>query len=479
MLAVTCLAPCAEKKQSPEEQRAERIEARIEKAFGDWSIKPELTRPAHDAVVRQIFDSLSEDEIRLVAQYVHGIDVEEEAFRRWARFDPAGALQAVRVVEDANAAEIRLAGTGLEGGPGEAMSGYVFGMYLGALDGWSEIVPKAAWESFKKREGPLAKSLVVEDHLHYFYQMLFDHLAKVEPDLAFQELIQFRADKFEEMFTASMLAGYLHGAPRGRNWHKEADRLLERKWKHGDVYSEIRTALMGRWLEDAPEAAEKWFREGDVEGLHWSYVEAPHDDVDPFASDGHVAEQQQPVKEKRRTALGSAAGYWAARDFSAAWRWMKSYGGGRQEGFGSAVLDGMSAYFNRVSWGDQTKAREHWLKQVTKLDDQRDRDQIALQFAKVLWGFNDTEFLGEPPPDMAKWLQGVLGGLSALRLSPEAASEVMKVLQEKPISEQAGTGQPATRPESKPEGCDKPQPESGVAPGSGLPGLDVRPEKRP
>jgi hypothetical protein len=463
MLVVTCFAPCAPKVKSADEQSAEKIKARIEKAVDAWSSEPEETRPSYDAKMRQVLDSMSQNEIRLVAQYLQEIDVEEEAFRRWARFDPAGALKAVRAVEDANAAEIRLAGTGLEGRPGEAMSGWVFGMYLGALDGWSEVAPKAAWESFKKREGSLSKSLVVDDYLHYFYQVLFDHLATVDPDLAFQELIQFRADKYEEMFTASMLAGYLHSAPRGRDWHKEADRLLERKWDRGDVYAEIRTALMGRWLEDAPEAAEKWFREGDVEDLHWSYVEPPHGDVDPFASDEAHAEQQQDVKERRRDDLGSAAGYWAARDFPTAWRWMKSYSGFRLEGFPPAVFDGMSAFFNEESWGDQAQAQGHCLKQVAKLPNQADRDQFVLRFSNVLWVFDDTEFFGEPPPDKGKWLESVRKSLSALRPRPETADAIVEKLKNQGNSED-GANQPATAPESKPEGEEKPKPESEVRP---------------
>ena len=375
MLVVTCLAPCAEKEQSLDQQRAEKIEARIEKAIDAWSSKPKETWPTYDEMVRQALESLSEDEIRLVAQYVQGSDVEEEAFRRWARFDPAGALKAVRAVEDANAAEIRLAGTGLEGGPGEAMSGWVFGMYLGAIDGWSEVVPMAAWKSFKKRDGPLSNSLVVEDYLHYFYQVLFDHLAKVNPDLAFQELISFRADKYEEMFTASMLAGYLHGAPRGRDWRKEADRLIERKWKGGWLYAEIRTALMGRWLEDAPEAAEKWFREGDVEGLHWSYVDSSHGDNDPFASEEARAEQQQSVKGKQRIDLASASGYWAARDFPAAWRWMKAYSGFRRKGFGEAVLHGADVFLSKRTayFLGGGEARAYIYEQAARLPNEADR----------------------------------------------------------------------------------------------------------
>jgi hypothetical protein len=464
MLLVTCLAPCAPEEKRADERSAEKIKTRIEKAVEAWSSESEETRATYDAKIRQILDSLSHNEIRLVAQYIQDIDAEEEAFRRWARFDPAGALQSVRAVEDANAAEIRLAGTGLEGGPGEAVSGWVFGMYLGALDGWSEVEPKAAWESFKKREGPLAKSLVVEDYLHYFYRVLFDHLARVDPDLAFQELIRFRADKYEEMFTASMLAGYLHSAPRGRDWRKEAGRLLERKWKFGDVYAEMRTALMGRWLEDSPRAAEKWFQEGDVEDLHWSYVDPPSGDLDPFASDSDSPHQQQAAKEKRRNDLGGAAGYWAARDFPAAWRWMRAYLAYSREGFGADVLDGTSAFFNEECWGSQTDAREHYLKEVAKLSDQLDRDQFALHFAKVLWVFDDTEFLGEPPPDKAKWLEKVRESITTLRLSPEAASGVMDALRGKPISEQGGAGQPATRSKSDSEGKEKPQPESKAAP---------------
>lgn len=466
MLVVTSLVPGAQKEKNPDEQRAEEIKERIEKAFDAWSSKPEETRPAYDAIIRQIVDSLSEDEIRLVAQYVHGIDVEEAAFRRWARFDPAGALKAVRAFEDANAAEIRLAGTGLEGGPGEAMEGYVFGMYLGALDGWSEVAPKAAWESFKKREGPLAKSLVVDDYLHYFYQVLFDHLAKVDPDLAFQELIQFRADRFDEMFIASMLAGYLHGAPRGRDWHKEANRLLELKWRGGWLYAEIRTALVGRWLEDAPEAAAKWFREGDVEDLHWSYIEHSHGGVGPFTSDDDPAEQQQAAKQKRRHNLGSAAGYWAARDFASAWRWMKSYRGFRSEGFGQDVLHGAGVFLsNRTSYFlEDGGARKYVLEQAALLPDQADRTELALGFAEALWVFDDTKFVGEPPPDKAKWMETVRKSISALRLRPEATTAIVKKLQNIGSIGKNGADHPGNRTESEPESNGETKPESEVSP---------------
>jgi len=379
LLIFTCVAPCAEKTQSLDEHRAQELKARIEKALAARWDEPKDTRPTFETTVRQILDSLSKDEIRLVAQYLHDMDVEEEAFRRWARFDPASALKAVRAVEDANAAEIRLAGTGLECGPGEAMSGWVFGMYLGALDGWSEVAPKAAWESFKKREGPLSKSLVVEDYLHDFYLVLFNHLAKVDPDLAFQELIGFRDDKYEEMFTASMLAGYLRSAPRGRDWRKEATQLMERKLKGGWLYAEIRTALMGRWLEDAPEAAEKWFRDGDVEGLHWSYVESSPSERDPYALEKPQAGQQQAVKEKRPNDLGSAAGYWAARDFPAAWRWMSAYSQFGRKGFGESVLHGADVFFSKrtayfLGSGD---ARSYILEQAARLPNEAARTKCA------------------------------------------------------------------------------------------------------
>lgn len=430
LLAVTCLAPCAEKKQTAEEQRAEKIEARIEKTLRDWWSKPELTRPAYDDVVRQIFDSLSEEDTRLVARHVHALDVEQEAFRRWARFDPAGALKAVRAIEDSHAAEIRLAGTGLEGGPGEAISDLVSGMYLGALDGWSEVAPKAAWESFKRREGPLSKSLVVEDYLFSFHQVFIDHLARVDPDLAFQEIMQFRADDSEEILIASMLAGYLHAAPRGRDWSKEASRLLERKWERDHVHAEIRTALMGRWLQDAPKAAEKWFCEGDVEGLHWSYAESPQDVLDPFAADEEPSQQQQAPKTKRRHDLGNAAGYWAARDFPAAWRWMKSYREFRREGFEQAVLHGADVSLSNGTsyfWGGE-RASTYILEQASRLPDQEDRTKLALRFANVLWRFDDPEILGEPPPDRAKWLDHVRRSMVALRLNDEATTAVIEKL---------------------------------------------------
>lgn len=267
LLAVTCLAPCEEKVPSAEEQSIARIEKRIEEAYDLWCSKDGDPRETYDAALRQILESLSEDEIRLVAQNI-GFECEREAYRMWARFDPLGALRAVRAFEDKNANEIKLAGTGLEGGPGEAMQENVFEMYLGAMEGWSEVDPKVAWESFRERKGPLSNSLVIDEFVCAFYRVLCEHLAKVDPDQAFNEIISFRSDDYEEMIVASMLGGYLRSAPRGRAWRKEVNQLLEREWEHGRwLHSEIRTALMGRWLQDDAETAERWFLDSDVEGL--------------------------------------------------------------------------------------------------------------------------------------------------------------------------------------------------------------------
>lgn len=445
ILVTTCLAPSADQEMSDDQHRAEKIGARIEDALEDWSSKAKSTRPAYDTMIRKVFDSLSDDEISLVAQHVHGIDVEEEAFRRWSRFDPAGALKAVRAIEDKNAAEIRLAGTGLEGGPGDAMSGWVFGMYLAALDGWSDVAPKAAWESFKKREGPLAKSLVVEDYTSILHEILFERLARTEPDFAFNEFLVADLGEYEELNGVAILQGYLRSAPNGRDWKKILDQSLSRGLPRGwRFYSVLRTDLMGRWLEDDPDEAQKWFSEGDIEGLNWSFVEPPSSDFDPFAPDSDSPKQKQAAKEKRRNDLGSAAGYWAARDFPNAWQWMKACREYSREGFEAEVLYGMSAFFNEESGGSQTVAREHCLKAVATLPNQPDRDQFALRFATVLWMFDDTEFLGEPPPDKAKWLEEVRGSIRTLRLSPEATSGVMNALQGEPKSV---AEQPATTPQ--------------------------------
>ena len=407
------LVPDRKDTRQEEQAHADRIGERIQAVCDAWSSQPEKSRPSYDLMLQKALDPLTHDEIRLIAQYKRDFDIDDEVFRRWARFDPAAALKAIREIEDSNVAEIRLAGTGLEGGPGEAMSGYVFGMYFGAVDGWSQVAPKAAWKSFMQREGAFSKSPVIEKHLYYFYEVLFERLATVDPDLAFDQLIVFQTEEYEEMYKASMLAGYLRGAPRGRDWRKEVERLLERKWKMDWIYSEIQAAMMGRWLEDAPSAAEQWFREGDVEGLHWSYVEPP----DPFATRPNDSGQGRERRERQRHDLGTAVGYWAARDFAAAWRWMKSYSGFRREGFERAVLDGAIAFFNEGARGQRVSAREHFLDHLGKLPDQADRDLFALRFANVLWVFDNTQFLGEPPRDKAKWLQGVRESLSALRLS--------------------------------------------------------------
>ena len=233
-----------------------------------------------------------------------------------------------------------------------------------------------------------------------------------------------------------MVAGYLHGVPRGRDWHKEVNQLLKRKWNRGWLYAEIKTALMARWLEDDPEAAEKWFKEGDIEGLHWSYTEPPYDG-DPFATGATPHEQKQIVKEKRSNGLGGAAGYWAARDFPAAWQWMKSYRGFRQEEFSQNVIRGANTCLsNRTSYFQiDMRAREYILAQATRLPDQSDRAELAFQFAQMLWIFDDTEFLGEPPPDKVKWLKSVRKDILALRINTEKASAIIAKLQNKGSSE--------------------------------------------
>jgi hypothetical protein len=380
-----------------EQETIARLEKRIGQAYDLWLSKNE-PRETYNASLRKILESLSEDEVRLVAQHV-GFESEKEAFRMWARFDPAGALKEVRAIENANAEEIKLAGSGLEGGPGEGMQRYVYEMYLGAIDGWAEVALKTAWESFKERKGPLSNSLVIEDYVTRFYRVLFEHLAKVDPDQAFNELISFRSDDFEEMCVASMLGGYLRSAPRGRDWRNEADRLLERKWESdGRLYSEIRTALMGRWLADAPEAAEKWFQDGDVEGLHWSYIDSPEGDDSPFLSEEARAKQKKIVRDKLRNDLASASGYWSARDFPAAWSWMKSYKGNKREGFGAAVLHGSDVFHARRAsyYVGGPWAQPFILMQAAKLPDEQDRQACISMINEADF---DTEYLhGVPLP---------------------------------------------------------------------------------
>lgn len=409
MLVLTCLAPCEQKLTDAEQQTVAKIEKRIEEAYDRYSGKLGETEDAYLAKVRKILESLSEDEVRLAAQHV-GLEIEREAFRAWARFDATGALKAVRVVEDANADEIKLAGTGLEGGPGEAMQEYVCEMYLGAIEGWAEVAPTVAWESFKERKGSLGNSLVIDDCLSSFYRVLFEHLAKIDPGRAFKELISHRSTDFEEMHVASMFGGYLRGAPRGRDWRKEVNQLLEREWMNDwRVHSEIRTALMGRWLQDDAEAAEEWFHGSDVEGLSWSY-----------RSGGEGV--------KIRYDLGSAAGYWAARDLPTAWNWVKSYKGFKREGFGGAVLHGADVFLRRSDsyYVGGAGARAFLLEQATKLPDEQDREACVSMIEGAV--ANTKDVYGVP---------------------------------EKPISEKDGADEPATAPESKQEGGDKTRQGSG------------------
>ena len=128
---------------------------------------------------------------------------------------------------------------------------------------------------------------------------------------------------------------------------------------------------------------------------------------------------------------------------------MKSYKEFRQEGFETVVLKGMSDYFNEEPWGEQALARSHCLEEIAKTPDQADRDQIALRFAPVLWRFDDTKFLGEPPPDKGKWLEVVRKRLPSLRLSPQGEKIIVEKLQDSGNSEQGGADGHAASPRVK------------------------------
>jgi hypothetical protein len=139
---------------------------------------------------------------------------------------------------------------------------------------------------------------------------------------------------------------------------------------------------------------------------------------------------------------------------------MKSYSGLGREGFPHDVLAGMNMSFDRSGLGVSSQARAHVLKQVARLPDQTDRDQFARRFANVLGVGDDNGFIGEPPPDKAKWLESVRNSLSGLRLSPEATAAIVERLQNEGNSEPDGTDPPTAAPEAKSHGNEKPQPES-------------------
>lgn len=403
-----------------EKALAEKIGLRMNGEMDAWFQRPPESRRPYASMLQKVVDSLSDEEIPLIGRFQADDAFNQMVFRRWATKDHAAALSEARKVEDANAAEISLTGTGLEGGPGEAVCGYVFEMYLGAVEGWSQVDPKAAWDSFKKLEGPFSKSKVVEEFSSNFDRAILLSLAKLDPDFAFKEMMA-RGD--DEFLMGRMLEGYLRGAPDHRDWKKDVDRLLERKWDREWVYGEIRCTLMGRWLEDDPEAAEKWFREGQVEGLHWFYNRLLNDVGDPFDTKSAAEEKPPAPIEKKRYDLSYAVGFWAARDFPGALRWLKSHEGKLEEGFENGLLRGAESCL-----GEYKEALPYLVDQLGKVPDQKDRDFFALTFAKVLWKFNDTRFIDQPPPDKSEWLKQIGKRLSKLQLSPETEKRILEKL---------------------------------------------------
>lgn len=161
-----------------EQEQAQKIEAQIKARLREWSSLPTDSRPSFSEKTDEIVQSLQKEEVRLVALHLFDSDICGAAYRIWAQSEPRTALKAIRQLEDLNRAEVKLAGTGLEGGPGEALSGYLFSLYLAAIEGWSQVDPPAAWTYFKNREDAFANSLVIEDYGSNFYEVIFENLAK-------------------------------------------------------------------------------------------------------------------------------------------------------------------------------------------------------------------------------------------------------------------------------------------------------------
>ena len=429
-ILIALFVPLALGDESADKKRAEEISARMAKEFEAKCESRTSILQFNQILLQELVNALSEEEIRLLGHYQPVSLFNYCVFRRWSAFDHVAAFRELKNLENEYAAEIKLAGTGLEGGPGDATLDYVGGLYLGAAEGWSTVEPKQAWEEFKNRKGVFARSPIVEEYVGSFYKCIFTHLAKIEPDAVFEEIVALQNVEYEDLIKEGMLIGYLQGAPKGRNWGKEADRLLDIKWKKKPAwqfYYAIQTAFMGRWLQDTPSAAEKWFQEGKVEDLHW-HMDPQFSYSDSFnllATDN----TKNVMKQMRVATLGGAAGYWAGKDFAAAWSWMKTYKNLQRINFAGDMLDGVSAFFGEENINEV--ARGHCLEQLAKLPNQADRDQFASLFATVLWVFDPTEFLSEPAPDKQQWLKNTEKDMVKRHLSPEVVQRIITALKEK------------------------------------------------
>lgn len=403
LLFVIFLIPVKATEVSDEQKSITIADAILDK-LDAWQNEAIETRPAYNLMIDRLLSPLSKEEIRLLGRFQSAAELDGEIFRRWALFDAAAAFHTTRKVEEENAAEIKLAGTSLEGGPGQGMQAYVFKLYLGATRGWAEKSPKEAWKAFKSRSGVFSKSLVIDDFTTQFYEVIFEQLAKKNADFAFKEFLAADLGEYEELHTVAILNGYLRTAPRGRDWKKELDQVLARPGKRDWRFFKVLQAdFMGRWLEDSPEAAQKWFKEGKIENLHWSQKET----------------------QIKRHHLGKAAGYWAARDFPAAFLWIKSHDMLSPEGFSDEFIEGMSSFF----YDDyEREDRNLLLKGITGLPEQEDRERMSLLCAKKLWFFDDWQYINAPPPDKEKWLEGVQENLKKLRLGADASKAILKKL---------------------------------------------------
>ena len=294
---------------------------------------------------KTVVKAWSEEEVRAAAKGEFHPDFLWAIFERWGSCSPEEALEFVLGMETKHEAEIKLSGTGLEGGPGEAMEAYVGEMMRAAIAGWASVDVEKVWKVVSGKKLGLEKSQVFQ-HFGYLTPMsIFEQLAKTRPMTLVREIESME----NSLWRRSAIKGFVEGGDANLPWGeivKEVTGLSSLPKSHDHVLHSIREGLMARWLAVEPAAAEQWFKEEAPEGVGWMMSERGYPDgTDLFAT---TREEDLRAKEviRRDYSLGRAAAEWFKRDPDPALQWIQS-----RSGEGAEVL--LANFFSLVLESDQ------------------------------------------------------------------------------------------------------------------------------
>jgi hypothetical protein len=312
--------------------------------------KLSTTKQARHEFILSFADGLTKEDVVQLCRHGNDQDLLPEGYRRWGKIDHRSALAHMMGL----VGEVHHRAKGTEDGELRDWESMVSHKpFLKVLEGWSQADPKGAWEAYNNMQQVLngrERSKTIAVYPYDLSEPFFSGLARVDAPYALEELLKLPADAYYhsgDPFEAApikgvdadrllqrRIKGFCAGAPDGSNWALMMDRFLASKHLNYEVEDELSTSLLGRWLKDDADGAGRWFKAGNVKGLHWYSLE----ELDPFLAAAKEIPEDQLTKVRHH--MGRATGYWASMNLADAWKWVREYYPSKPDQFGIQFYQG-------------------------------------------------------------------------------------------------------------------------------------------